>query len=319
MICTLHYWYGSQTQYSKGWYIAVEFYFVLSGFLLAAQCEKKNISGASWVKSEIKKLYPYYFYCLNIMLLMYSIRDFSAMRIIDAIPEELMLQMTGLFGEFINVPAWYISAWLIVGFFFVGIGKRYTWAWKHVIIEALPLLIYPYIFATNGHLDIWINYNGIFTYGILRAIAGMAFGECIYYCGPTIALHKWINNRVTEVVLCCIPIIGSFIVPYTRLDFVWVLIFGLAISASYHDRMNSVGKSKKVINFLGKASFPIYLAHYFILVVFQHLFSDVYQIRIFILFLVAVIIYSLISYRVVELLTKKLSRAESNRKEKRIA
>lgn len=63
LIVALHY------GYSVGWKLGVEFFFILSGMLLAAECNIKKTGFKQYVWKRIRRLYPHYIFSFFVFVL----------------------------------------------------------------------------------------------------------------------------------------------------------------------------------------------------------------------------------------------------------
>ena len=63
----------NQYEHWTGWDIGVEFFFVVSGWLLAADLKKYNRTPYGYTLHRIKRLYPEYFIVIDLVILFISI------------------------------------------------------------------------------------------------------------------------------------------------------------------------------------------------------------------------------------------------------
>lgn len=63
----------NQYGHFTGWYIGVEFFFIVSGWLLSADLEKKNRNTYVYTWSRFKRLYPEYFWAFLVSALLYAL------------------------------------------------------------------------------------------------------------------------------------------------------------------------------------------------------------------------------------------------------
>lgn len=122
-ICILHFNNIIEIRPLMGWYIAVEFFFMVSGYLLFSSVEQgRHQSAFGYTMKRIKKIYPYYLgafvctfwgYCCFNNLHGKEIVS----KLLDSIWEIFLLQGCGLGRgwDYINCTLWYISVLLIVG------------------------------------------------------------------------------------------------------------------------------------------------------------------------------------------------------------
>ena len=128
---------------------AVEFFFVLSGFLLGRYIKKTSekdifVSALNKTKRQIIHIFPYYYLCLfmtlfyrihiNIKFDSYSEQDWVQF-INNFVAELLCITGVSYRTRHINGPDWYVSALIIASFLvtvFVLAMKRYLKKWEDV-------------------------------------------------------------------------------------------------------------------------------------------------------------------------------------------
>lgn len=178
--------YGGQVHFETG-YLAVDCFFVMSGFFLVRSLDKmkdRKEPVVTVMVSRLKKIYPLYIICLGIYLLLYAVMPQISLENIDksAIAAEfMMLQMSGFFPfQCLNWTDWYISAMILA---MPILAALHTWHKKSFYHIAAPLLILAIdclFFQKIGSLDIHEVLLGYFRGGFLRAVSGMCWG-CLAY------------------------------------------------------------------------------------------------------------------------------------------
>ncbi len=186
-IVIILYHFGQITTLRQG-YIAVEFFFLLSGFLLAREAEDNLTSAKEYTMRKLRKIYPAYL--LNVVLFFIIAAAFHFYKqeyerivtdLMDAIPEVFMLQGLGIFSGSLNYPMWYLAV-LIPGGYLVywGLnkaGRIYT----EIIAPVSVVVILAFLFHKNGDsIEVWGNYGGLYI-PMLRGIADLNLGIIIYH------------------------------------------------------------------------------------------------------------------------------------------
>lgn len=197
----LFYSFGEYKIFSSG-YFAVEFFFILSGFLICKnfiQKDKKSISEA--IASKVKKMYPAYILALFALISVYVAKWYNFNYIlwlkqtpnnIKLLTESLMLQSTGISNfKSINGPSWYVSSLIVNTGIIIGLLKIFK-KFRKVTFLIITCLIYSYFYF--NHYSMSPNYfvYYIFSSAVLRGLAGMSLGALT--CLITIDLSKKINN-----------------------------------------------------------------------------------------------------------------------------
>lgn len=184
-------------------YIAVEFFFIISGFFLYQTYKFKRITQREYFKRRLKRIYPTYVAILIIYMLSSIVNPnfFNEYNIsingwiITAIRDLLLLQSVGVdFNVDIvrfNPPDWYISALFWGGVVLYGLLK---FKYRKLILFIIIVCTYSFyfIFKVGGLNDLW-GYYYVFYMPLWRALAGMSTG---------ILLGMAIENEAIKGFLC---------------------------------------------------------------------------------------------------------------------
>lgn len=202
-VVLFHAWYYDACYFAcsvrlpKGGFIAVEFFFLLSGYLLAAHVAKKD--GAALSSTELGKdtylylwrrlcsFWPELFIACCIGLCVFAwVHHFAVRETLHMAHDTLMgnmllLQMTALAPSGINGPAWYLSSLMLCSGILYPLFRRFgaspLWA-------ACSLLLLGWI-LTVGENSPLRGFSGFewmgWTYkGNIRAFAELAIGASLY-------------------------------------------------------------------------------------------------------------------------------------------
>ena len=182
-VAVMHVWYvfyGS-TYFMEGAYLAVDFFFVLSGFYLAKKISSTHESAWRYTISRYAKIAFVYISAIVVdcILSSNSVVDFSRTTL-RAIPDMLALQSSGFFYPTINVIVWYISAMLIVGFFIVTLINLNERFFKSMLAPLFIIAGYSIVYYYFGCLDVTTNHTGyMFPISLFRALSGMCLGYVV--------------------------------------------------------------------------------------------------------------------------------------------
>lgn len=141
-ICLMHFetaYFYSENRIFEGCYLGVEFFFVLSGYLLAKTFESKKYKNAEiYTLTRIKELMPYHiciiicFYIWYIWQMVLSTNGGEGIFLevirkgISFFYEVIFLHMF-LPSGMVNGPTWYLSVLLVIGYayyFYLGKEKK---------------------------------------------------------------------------------------------------------------------------------------------------------------------------------------------------
>jgi len=262
-------------------YLWVDFFFVLSGFVLAHSNGKRfegSLGGAayrSFVVARFARIFPAYIVVLALFVLLeFLARDAAVAKFGEEVrdvffsgpysPEALvsnilMLQSLGIHDQLTwNLPGWSLSAeWLtyllvpLLFFAFYGCSRRACLLLAGVSIGGLAGLQY-----SLGRDDLDITYD----FGVLRCLLEVVLGYALYRLRSIAALAVFLRyDGVTLLLLLAIPL-GM----YSGLpDIGIVCIFALSILAlSLNEGRMQGFLSAPPLLFLGAISYSVYLVQW---------------------------------------------------------
>lgn len=248
-------------------YLAVNFYFILTGYLMMNSLEKSNRDSIDFMKNKIKRLLPgilvTFFICyaftygssgLNIKTLFSN----------NVIADLLLLRVTGAGGA-INAAWWYLSTMLFTVSILYPIAKKYG---KKYIYYIGPIIIFVTLTFINSY-DISLSYHSGSTYlfinGFYKAIIYIILGNISY------ELAKYFSNlQINKLKSILITIVEIFIyvfviynMHFNLIGSIYYAVFltlGVAISFSEKSFTSKIFKWK-LWKKLGSFGFYLYLTH----------------------------------------------------------
>lgn len=223
-----------------------------------------------------KKLFPTIVISVGALYIAYYLRGYiSAGDLPYIIYEIFCLPMSGIYKMFIDLPLWYLSAYLICLPAFVYLLDRHRDFFYEVGGVLFPLLIYGYICRKNIFVDIWMFESGIWFISLFRAFAGLCMGMCCFRASKFFAKLKWrkgVKNAVL-ILLFVVVIRYMYAIGYTYADYFCIFLIMLMLAIIFS--CDSVlGNGSKWATFLGKWSTAIYCSHWLIRDVVAWFFSD---------------------------------------------
>lgn len=261
------FWHFRGTQYFEKGYLAVEFYFILSGYLLYKSYLRSNhLSAFQYTFNKIKRFFPEYFLALIIST---ALDLFSKLRngfdinvpkyIFRFITEVSFVQNIGFFDGGANYPCWYLSV-LIIGGFILWALLRIANGKIHCIIGALlSYSLYTLLFIKGESFEQWDLF-----YPLLRGIAGLSLG--IVTAKISSDTNK--DRAYTAVIgilyeaglfSLCLFAIFSGKIPDIYMPFFFCLLILFAFKNSWSESIDE--RAKNYITILGSCTFGMLVFH----------------------------------------------------------
>lgn len=313
---------SAYTQFFRNGYLWVDFFFILSGFLLYVLYFDKFIVQRATLRSfwiyRFARIYPLHLMVLLLFLLVQlaylAVGDADAFTGKFALPDLLkhlfLVQAFQLSpgGTTWNGPSWSISAeWVAyLGFpLFVLLIRRIPGRLASLLGLAMCLLGIVLIEScTEFQLDV----TGVL--GILRCclefFAGMLLAHEFYHRnqGPQLA------KSPTQAMLLLLIILSMH---FDHSDVVSVVLMAIfTLSMAYGNTGIAAVLSHNLFIFLGKISYSIYMLHWFVFLLIEKLGTQILGIYVYhidhvlgwwvvsLLVFIAVILLSILSFRWVE-------------------
>ena len=318
------------TEIPPGPGIAVELFFIISGFFLGKKFYSKYQADPNntydqicYTKDHIKSLYPHYIFSL-IVLTVYTfiagviafLRQPSASQIVTivkniyaTIPEFFFLQNTGFFGGGTNYPLWQLCTLIISGYFVYGLLCKNEKLAREFIFPAAILMIQAFLDASD---DIWGTVV-FFHIPLLRAFSPLCIGVLVYYFTTT-SYYQYIKSKKLLLNLASVFAFLSLYVPEGYHN-IYLITFVFLLLAMY-DPESWINKlfNRKMFKHFGQMSYAIFLNHAVVISllkeqVFTVLFgaSDTLSVSLakHIIFVAVLTVYSIFTVFIVNKLVQK--------------
>ena len=256
---------------------AVEFFFIVSGYLMMASISRMPETGLPvGVETRnfiIKKYKSFYPEVLVAFVIAGAVTfPFSKRTLVDylvsSFHEITLLKMIGIGVVRANPPTWYMSSMLLCMLLLFPLIRKKREIMTNMVLPLAILLIFG-AFAGNdmsprGPVD-WIS----ITYkGNLRGLAEIGMGICIY---PWVEKLKAVKLSKFSRVLLTIVEYGCYIalIDYMRTtkvsqqDYFYLFVYVIAIMISFSEQgIDTKLFRGRIFSWLGKYSFALYLGHY---------------------------------------------------------
>ena len=164
----------------------------------------------------------------------------------------------------------YVPALLLASLILYEFIKSHRSLFLSVIGPLLIICGYSRIIFTTGNLSVWLQFDGIITQGVIRALAGMSVGILFSELVQPMLARRKKRTLLIYVILCTFGIPALILyrnyIGYSDLIF-FVFLFALLVTCtsllSLPTFLNPIGC------YLGKMSYPIFLFHYGILLILR--------------------------------------------------
>ncbi len=259
----------------------VEFFFLVSGFLMAESVMKQDTQGTAVWKStwrflfhKIKGMCPEYYVAWAVSFVIKNAAGgILPLRLIGkhailSIWELFFLRMTGFNDYNANGATWYISAMLYVMLIFLPLFFVNKGFFLHILAPIGALSILGSLYASTKVLRGNTDWMGFCYKGLLRA-AGVLCVGCICY----LACQKLKELQFTclaKSLLSFVEIGGYLFALYwtfghgsSKMEFIILVLFAVSVTISFsHQGILAPLFDNRASYWLGRFSFPLFLSHH---------------------------------------------------------
>lgn len=243
-------------------YLGVEFFFILSGFLLYRSCQIKHLLPIYYLSRKIKRFYLKYIVALGIIFLL-KFKIWLTGDIVDnilrLIAEMLFLQNIGFYSGGYNTPCWYLSVLIVGGTILYSLLFFYKNATINIIIPISVVFTYSYLFSLSPSFN--VLWEGVLP--LLRGCAAMGIGVITAYVYEAynhfFARNKHFLNYISFICLICSL---YFCLTINHYDKYVILCFPILIIQCFIENslLNRLF-SRDIWRKLGSFSFEMFLIH----------------------------------------------------------
>ena len=262
-------------------HFGVEFFFLVSGILMAQSANKKltklqeNIpeSTVYFIIKKIKAIYPYLILVMVVSFFFYCLPHYGgdvvsiAEDLVNSVPDLFLCMMSGAGFDTSICPGifWYISAMVIGLFILFPLYLKWNSASRMILFPLLGIFCLGYLQLKMGYITLTWESSGAVYYGLIRGIGEMAIGVVCYDVANFIQrLNFTTFGRAVILVfeiMCFLAIVvfinGKWYCPQSVSIFFLIAIFVTLLYSGVPFRI----KCKGVISFLGKISLPLFMTH----------------------------------------------------------
>ncbi len=289
---------GGKIQFA---YVVVEFFFLLSGFLMMKYVDtnEKPMPLGSFLLHKVSSFYPVFMVAFAMQFVLFVVKNQlgNAVEVGGALFhfkwEALMLQTAGFIQDpqfnidYLLGQAWYLSAMLLALLVVYPLACYCKKVFLSIICPTLVVLVYGYIIETQATLNIGSEFLGFVSSAVVRALAATCLGCLAYavtsyfkkagFAKPKLAA---VLEVVTYMCVAIFVVIGNgrsmFISNEDSLFFVLVfaciIVFAFVGKTPISVFLNTHATRQSV--YLGSISLYLYLLHWPILNALQLFFAE---------------------------------------------
>jgi len=329
IVCIYHFRKYNNGTIFEGGYLCVDFFFVISGFMLMKHFRNNSDSRQFYTSEEatIKysisrygKLFPQHAFAWIVLVLVSSFilhRYTIIHAVTSGIYEFFLIQITGLGIEAkINAEAWYISSLLFASLLVYWLASLNEKRYIYLIAPIVSITILGWIYQRNGVLDVWSAHVGFMCIGFWRGLAEVMIGSISFKIYESIKFKFEKRYMLTSTIFQILGFSLFFLFccfGRSKYDFIIPFLAGmLTISLSIGNSYLNVMLDNDVSRYLGNLSYAIYLNQLTFQLLFSHLLPGLSFWPITIVLLVCLIIFSVFSTWFVEALTRYIKDLRRN-------
>ena len=259
-------------------YLFVDFFFVLSGFVIASRYQGPISKGrtrvADFLVLRLGRLYPLHLFTLLLMMVIYAYFGSApdAVIALHAAPNDtrvssMLVNLFMLQGLHTTpVPTWNHPSWSVSTEFATYVAyallwktlKHWTWFATALIIVAAPIAIAVLV----GHMDT------TFDWGILRSLLGFALGVTMFNAQQTPVARAMADrarrNPATAIEIAVLVVIAVFVAlpDHTMLTIAAPFVFalGVVVFSGGYGAVSGLLASRP-LRHVGAISYSVYLLH----------------------------------------------------------
>lgn len=246
-------------------YLGVEFFFIVSGYLMASSALKYNRmnAGNATLRFCLRKwiiILPYYLVAWLIgFIVAHYAPPYSFQQIFKdlllSVPAILQLGIAGFPAYQVLGPTWYISAMLFSMLVLFPMLLLWKDNFSFIIAPIVIIMFYGYLLKNVGSLaTIDPLENGIVYTGLLRGMAGISLG-CLCFKGAQFLASQNLSSSckalltAAEIICYCGAVLGMCTQYVMRPDFFVVILLAVGVTLTFSGQSNIGRMDLSIPNF----------------------------------------------------------------------
>jgi peptidoglycan/LPS O-acetylase OafA/YrhL len=274
--------------YRGGW-IGVEFFFMVTGYFMAAstiECHKDetfdvNIeeSGKHFIK-RVKAIYPYFLLsCVPAFAVTRIAQVAGGSALGEALKHVAFLPYDLLFAQNLGYPVlacigtlWYLSAMFVAIWILYPIMRRHGKAYSLYFAPMVNFFLCGFLLHNQGAISIADTYvYGWLNLGVVRAVAMISLGTFVYHISGWIKDRSAVNKKLSRMYLTLAEVFSYTITflymfcwkaEYAPYDYLVILVIAIGLSITTSGSSLLYGLfDNKVVMYFGKYSMVLFMNH----------------------------------------------------------
>ena len=267
---------GNEIALFRGGYIGVEFFFIVSGVLLASSIIKvwdndDNLGIETWkfIWKKFTSFFPYVFLAFVFsFIFVFLFNNYSLHQLVSSIWGLFLLAETGLKSVAVNIPVWYLSSMLLSMVIIYPLMRKFKMNYVYFFVPFIVLFGFGFMNQSYYKLDEMNLWLGFSYFTNIRAFVELNLGILIYFIANKIKDIKFtfigrLSLTIIEFITYMIPIvIALFVKNSYRYDYFLILLIAIGVCISFSEKtLEYKIFSNKLIFFLERLSLSVYLFH----------------------------------------------------------
>lgn len=299
----------SENGYFKGGSIAVDFFFIVSGAMMARNAAQKayeenlGIDTFEFMKKKILRFMPNIYVAWAIAFVVKHWHCISWKQVMkdffSSIWELLFLTNTGTVGYLSNGATWYISAMILIMLLLWPLIRKYKENFFYIIAPLMILFLLGYSYQNFPSLKRPMKWQGLCLRSMIRGTMEICMG-CLSFRMAEF-MKKTSFTNVAKTLLFAISWLGyggviwySYSHTGSKADWILLMILWLSVTITCSEKSIVMPLfSHKLFSWFGSFSFSLYLGHGFWAKEMRNLFPQMGEGRMLILYVILAVVTGL--------------------------
>lgn len=276
--------------------LAVEFFFLVSGYLMMASIERQKgqtnsiiLDTVHFLKRKWCGFYPEVLvaWCISFAFAMIAQRA-TVQTVVSLFAsgflEGFLLFGTGLVATSTNSATWYLSSMLLCMAILYPLIRKYPKAMKYYVMPLCALLLWGWMRAEDRTTRNPTYWMGLTYKGNIRALCELQLGAVLYCVNQkfqNVNFTKFGKLVITAIEWGCYAsvILYMYFRVASRKDILFITLLCIAVLITFSGKGFCIqGKAVgSLFTVLGKFSFPLYLSHAYYAVSLNYILPEAFS------------------------------------------